>query len=107
MEQRQSERFKVQIPIAFSGDLVEGDGLVVDISRGGCGVGSDQSARQGSFVHLFLYLPHYVAPIKIELAVVRWAIGEAFGLEFIRMSPQHQHHLRQFIETLPSAPGPP
>ncbi len=107
MEQRQSERFRVHLPIAFSGDLVEGDGLVVDISRGGCGVGSDQTARKGSFVHLLLYLPHHVAPIKIELAVVRWAIGEAFGLEFIRMSPQHQQHLRQFIDTLPSVPGSP
>jgi hypothetical protein len=35
--------------------------------------------------------------LPIELAVIRWASGEAFGLEFIRMGPIHQKRLSLLV----------
>ncbi len=103
-ERRTHPCFPLSCPIAFSGDLIAGEGNVVNISKLGCAVQSDKQVEEGAYLNLLLRLPGGGAvPMKIELAVVRWARGGLFGMEFIRIHPpgrERLHELIKFLEML-------
>ena len=100
MEQRQEQRYPARCSIAYSGDLVDGNGTVFNLSPSGCGVQPTKKVRAGSYLHLFLYLDAEEAPLKIELAVVRWVQASLLGLEFIRISSWQQMRLKQHLAGL-------
>ena len=97
MEHRDTQRIPVRFPISFSGDLIDGEGEVYNLTSSGCGVRSGEHVHGRSYVHLFLHLPHWRKPMKVELAAVRWANERAFGLEFIRINQEQQKRLREFL----------
>jgi len=104
-ERRTYPRFPLSCPVAFSGDLLEGEGNVVNISKVGCAVQSDQQVGKGAYLNLFLRLPEGPVPMKIELAAVRWVRGGLFGMEFIRIHLMEQGRLHEaitFLEVRPS-----
>lgn len=45
-------------------------------------------------------LPDSQPELTVELAVVRWSIGQQFGVEFVRMWPDEQSRLDQFAQRL-------
>jgi hypothetical protein len=45
-------------------------------------------------------VPRYLAPIQIDRAIVRWSIGNAFGLEFVGMSFDEKQRLEMLILTM-------
>ena len=104
-ERHRHPRFPLSCPIAFAGDLLEGEGNVVNISKLGCAVQSDQQVEEGAYLNLFLRLPEGAVPVKIELAVVRGARGGLFGMEFIRIHPTAQERLHGFIQSLEMLPS--
>ncbi len=102
MESDALERHKVlgpllQCPIEFTGDLIKGKGIVTNLSSIGCGVASDTKVQERAYLHARVFLPDHDVPMKIELAVVVWAKERIFGLEFIRMQPNEQERLQQFV----------
>ncbi len=101
MEQRQEERYLAEVPITYAGDLIDGEGTVVNLSASGCGVRTTRKVRDRSYVHLCLYLPQK-RTLKIELAAVRWANANSFGLEFIRISKDQRRRLREYVNSLRS-----
>ncbi len=105
MDKRRFIRFKVHLPIAFSGYKSTGQGTVVNLSRGGCGVDGEQKVKRGSYLRLRLTLSEQEAPLVVDWAAVRWAMGRAFGLEFLRMRSQERERLRRFLSTLETGPG--
>ena len=100
MDLRVAHRYPIQCPITFSGDYRAGAGTVRDVSRGGWKVDSDQPMQRGDYVALRVVLPDQAVPMRVDFAVVRWASGREFGLEFIRMQPEEQERLRRFVSTL-------
>ena len=105
-ERRTYPRFPLSCPVAFSGDLLEGEGNVVNISKLGCAVQGDQQVREGAYLHLFFRLSEGAVPMKIELAVVRGARGGwLFGTEFLRIHPTAQERLHELIKFLEMSPS--
>ncbi len=100
MEQRQEQRYPVQCSLAYSGDLIDGNGTVFNLSPSGCGIRPTKSVLAGSYLHLFLYLGAEEVPLKIELAVVRWVQASLLGLEFIRISSWQRMRLKQHLADL-------
>ncbi len=105
MDNRESPRFAVELPISFSGNEVTGGGIVSSLSNKGCTVVSDESAQPGTFFVLHIHLSEQYSPLEIELAVVRWSRGWECGLEFLRMASQARHRLLHILQSL--EPGPP
>ena len=103
-ERRRFPRYPFQCKIAFSGDLVEGRGTTIDVSNLGCAVASDTKVQVGIYLNLRLHLPDQRVPLKIELAVVRWAGEGKIGVEFIRVHPKELEHLHQVIKLLEMMP---
>jgi hypothetical protein len=97
VEKRKCTRFEVQLPFSFSGSEAAGGGLVTSLSKDGCSVVSDESVRPNAFLALRLQLPEQYAPLKVEVAEVRWVNGMRFGLEFRHLRAEEQERLRRFI----------
>jgi len=103
-ERRHFPRSWVQIPISLLKDgVIVGEGIVYDLSTGGCAVESQVNVLIGDNLALQLYLPDRQAPttpLMVEVAAVRWTIQQKFGLEFIRMPVMDQKRLRRYVKTL-------
>jgi hypothetical protein len=101
MELREHERIPVSLPVSFSGDQIVGEGQVLNISVCGCGIESDRNVQKGTFLDLRVQLPEPETPIEVELAAVRWSLGQKFGLEFLRMRSEEQERLRRILKNAP------
>jgi CheY-like chemotaxis protein len=103
-ERRQFPRFWVQVPISVLKDGVMIDnGTGYDLSSGGCTLESQAPIRKGDYVALQLHLPDHqepTTPVMVDVAVVRWASQQKFGLEFISLPTGDQQRLRQYVTTL-------
>lgn len=89
-EQRRHPRYQVKFPATFSNDHISGFGMIGDLSAGGCRVRSKLTVAPGDFGKLFINLPGCHAPLKVSRALVRWAMGNECGLEFIHMDPDER-----------------
>lgn len=97
MEKREFVRIPVELPVSFSGDGEAGGGLVSVLSVKGCTVISDELILPGATLALHIQLPEQYAPLKIDLAEVRWAQGRECGLEFLRLRLEEKQRLHRFI----------
>jgi len=98
MESQYSSRVPVECSVVFAGDALIGEGRVIDVSLPGCLMESQEDVKVGDYVRLKLSLPDQKPPIKVPLAVVRWADGKRIGVEFIRSSEDDQVRLTRFIQ---------
>ena len=113
MERRKSQGFPVRWlisssigPIAFKDGRISGAGRARNLAVGGCTVVSDTRVSPGMQMELRLYLPENVMPVDVECAVVRWAKGREFGLEFLIMgSEEEEERLHRFVSTLKTGPS--
>lgn len=94
MTGRKTNRLKAKLRIFFSGDGVEGEGTVLDLSKSGCRVDCESEIVKDTDVAAWIYSPDYEWPLKIDRAVVRWASTQAFGLEFLEILPAQKERLR-------------
>jgi hypothetical protein len=91
--ERRGRRLRLQCRLFFFGEEdFEGEGLILDLSTGGCQVRSLIPVQTGMTLRLSLFLRDQVWPVRIEEAVVRWVKGNSFGLEFskIRSAPRER-----------------
>ena len=84
------------LSITFSGDT-EGEGSVINLSLKGCMVESDAGVKVGDAMSLILLLPGEESPTTVDLALVRWAKGQCFGLEFVSLGTVEMNRLRGFL----------
>lgn len=101
MDLREHQRIPVVLPVSFSGDQIIGEGQVLNISPCGCGIESDRNVQKGTFLDLRVQLPESETPIEVDLAAVRWSLGQRFGLEFLRMRSEEQARLRRILQNPP------
>jgi hypothetical protein len=100
VEKRKSVRYEVQLPLSFSGNEVAGGGLVTSLSKKGCSVTSEEPGRANTFLALHLQLPEQYAPLRVEVAEVRWSSGSGFGLAFMHLRAEEEERMRRFISWL-------
>ncbi|GAB1723567.1 MAG: hypothetical protein GDA65_08860 [Nitrospira sp. CR1.1] len=86
--------------LSFNGDA-EGEGVVHNLSPGGCKIGSEAGVKVGDAMSLIILLPGETCPTAVDLALVRWGEGSYFGVEFVSMGTVEQDRLRQFLATAP------
>lgn len=79
------------------GQYLEGEGTVLDISKSGCRVLCPCDLKEGTTVEVWLFMPNYEWPLRIERALVRWTEGEEFGLQFLTLRPAQRERLRHFL----------
>jgi hypothetical protein len=100
MQERKHVRFAVQRPVSFHGDLVAGNGTILNISRQGCAILSDTVAEAEAYLQLEVKLLEEEEPVQVDLAAVRWSSPRKFGVEFIKMHHDVGQRLKQFVKLL-------
>lgn len=105
MEKREFARVAAELPVSFSGNGVAGGGLVSGLSSRGCTLVSDELILSGTALALHIQLPEQYAPLKVDLAEVRWAQGRECGLEFLTLRLEEKQRLGRFLSTLQRAQG--
>lgn len=80
-----------------AGQLVQGEGILIDLTREGCRVKSDVRVQPGAQLELRMYLLDHDVLIAVELSAVRWANGGEFGLEFVRMRSEAQEQIHRVV----------
>ena len=103
MEARKFQRFSDHSHVAFSSETVKGEGRLENLSLGGAAILSDLTIARGEYFALRITFPTQATAIEIELAPVRWVMPGSFGVEFIRIAPSSQQHLKQYLLTLENA----
>lgn len=99
-DKRKYTRHPIELSVAFTGDEVCGQGVVVDLSTGGCRVKTAAAVLSGEFLGMLIALPGRDRPLSIGLTAVRWSIGQEIGVEFIRMDAEQQALLQSFLAKL-------
>ena len=103
IDMRGQTRVRIQFRglFAIGVSMVSGEGVLQDISHTGCRMKSDTSLHPGTELELcFFYGSQEAVPIRVELATVRWAKGQEFGVKFLRLHSHEEARLRHVIAEL-------
>ena len=101
-EHRKHPRFLVRFKSIFSTDGMHlEDGLVLDLSLGGCRLMSAVHVPPDSPVEIHIR-PDQHAPIYVRSAVVRWVGASAFGVQFNELPELDSATLTRLLSTLRS-----
>jgi diguanylate cyclase (GGDEF)-like protein len=92
---RKHPRFIVHCPVTFQG-LISGAGHLQDLSLHGCKVGSEVPLPVDTHLTMTICLPS-MAPLKVNVAVVRWIKPGACGIEFVWMEPDMLERLHHYL----------
>jgi len=105
VDRRQYIRLATRIPTTFAEDVKPGtqrvgEGVVTDISLGGCYLQTLVQLSRGTLVSLELQTEPHVPAIAVEAAMVRTVRPTGVGLEFLRISAPEGERFSQFIRQL-------
>ena len=101
VDRRATPRLRVQFRTTFSGSTkIEGTGVVLDLSTGGCRIESPVTVEPGVLLELRIYVPDLGWPLMVESASVQWVSGQTFGLAFFRITESEHQRLGQLIKEL-------
>jgi hypothetical protein len=100
---RRSPRLGGEFGLTFSGvdegQMIMGDGHILDLSHEGIGVRGDRSLKPGMELALFIELPDSEDHLCIPEARVSWVRGRRFGVALRELKPGDQNRLRYFLWT--------
>jgi len=100
-EQRKHRRHHVNFQgIYSSGSVQVREAIVLDLSMGGCRVASTIPMPSDTAIQLQIR-PNQVAPIYVPSAIVRWASGYAFGVQFSELPEHESKALTRLLWSLP------
>lgn len=101
VERRGIPRGPVSFGLMYSGitgdDVLMGDGIAIDLSKGGLGIRGNHPVTVGMELTLFLYLPNGDDPLFVLEACVAWTNARQFGVEFKKVSLREGNRLRIFL----------
>ena len=92
-------RIPLQASINYLTPEIMGKGRVIDVSREGLRIESQDPVHIGMRLALVLYLSNDQEPVMIEDATVQWAIGTHFGVKFVKWSTNAEARLNNFFLT--------
>jgi len=102
VEHRKHQRHPVRFKSIFSTDGVRiEDGVVLDLSLGGCRIVSTIHVPSDTPMELHIRPDHHT-PIYVPCAVVRWVGDSAFGVEFNELPELESRTLTRLLWSLPS-----
>jgi hypothetical protein len=86
-ERRTSPRIAVAFAAAFSADHAHGQGVLADLSLGGCLIETANPPPADTLLAVKLFAPDEKAPLEAT-ASVHWVDGNRMGVKFLRVQSQ-------------------
>lgn len=98
---RKSARYQIDLLCRCSTEAAILKGIVTNLSSGGCRLRTTTTpAKLSNYLGLDIHCFIDDRLLSVELAVVRWNVGQDFGIEFIRMTSLQQERLRYLVAFL-------
>jgi hypothetical protein len=103
-EQRRIRRHITTTPVCLmysgwgKGDMVMGDGVVVDLSEKGLGLYGDHPVTLDMELTVFVYFPEADEPLFTSAARVVWVSGRRFGVELMAIKAKERDRLLRFLK---------
>ena len=94
---REYERLPKSLPMGFRGDHIQGEGLVLNISMGGCNFYTTSELSKGAIIRLEVRISIDARPVVVDAAVVRHIDKQTAGVEFIQWQQNERERLQLFI----------
>jgi hypothetical protein len=98
-DKREYERLPASFPIVFAGDR-NGEGSLRNLSIRGCSIESAIRPSHNGVLSLKLDWRRSRPIVLVEAAIVRSAVANRFGLEFLKMDLNEGQRLRALIKRL-------
>ena len=100
VEYRKHRRHSVNFKGVYSSPSVQvKEAIVLDLSMGGCRVASTIPMPPDTAIQLQIR-PHQAAPIYVSSAIVRWATGYSFGVQFQELPELESKALTRLLWSL-------
>jgi hypothetical protein len=96
---RTYHRIPVRCVLYYMGGEFLGKGTVMNLSRNGFRVVGDHQVVPGMELVVRMSLPDKEEPVEIERVVVRWVRGLLFGAKVIRMAPDGEDRVGNFLSS--------
>lgn len=96
-EPRVDGRFGLTFSGVDGGQIVMGDGLVMNLSHEGIGIRGNRLLKPGMELALFIELPDFDDHLCIPEARVSWVKGCRFGVALRTLKLEDQNRLRFFL----------
>ncbi len=101
IDRREHLRIPVRLCLSFSGGKVRGEGIVMDLSMGGCIIKSDTQVHVDDIFYLEIAIPKDDSPIEVA-AMVRSVSARGIAFKFLRKA-QENKQLLSFIQSRSSS----
>lgn len=99
--ERQFPRFATELLCLYSKDDGSNwNGTAINLSLGGCAVRGTAPVHKGDYLRILIFLSVNQAPVQVDVAPVRWASGEQFGVEFITLAPRDVRRLQTYLTSI-------
>ncbi len=106
-DRREYERVAVAYDATLAAEREQYQGVVTNISLGGCAAYTDAPLFPGAILQLGLKPPGYAHAITIDAALVRTSRPNNVGMEFIRFKDDERIRLKELVRSLhPAANAP-
>jgi len=96
IDRREHLRIPVRLCLSFSGGKVRGEGVVMDLSLGGCIIKSETQVHQDDIFYLEITVAEDEPPIEVA-AMVRSISSRGIAFKFLRKA-QENKRLLAFIQ---------
>lgn len=96
---RTYHRIPVRCLFYYMGGEFLGKGTVMNLSRNGFRVLGDHQVVPGMELVARLSLPDKDEPVEIQRVAVRWVRGYLFGAKVIRMNPDGEERVGNFLSS--------
>lgn len=97
METRQDLRLSLSCPIQYSGEGIQGEGTLYNISTGGYGVRVSEYIPDGTQVSLRVCLPDGREPFETEVEAIWGEKDGMIGMKHLAIPEEEGQRLRRFI----------
>ncbi len=94
MEHRIQPRIPLECDVFLENDR---GGKVLNLSVGGCALQTSKTFQMGEHLEFELQLPDDVRALRIPLAKIRWAHKPHYGVEFLKVTGEHEARLTQLV----------
>lgn len=97
---RKNYRFKRLVPMQYMGGGIAGEGMIEDLSLSGSNIAGYTPVSVGMALALKLFVPGDLEPLLIDRAIVKWAKGSEFGVDFGTPQPPVAERIMTVISRL-------
>lgn len=99
-DRREYDRMEMNFPVSFYGRDVSGEGIVVNVSMGGCSFRTRTKIESGTILKLSLQISQNVPPVIVDAAMVRNMKAGTVGVEFVLWQQSERERLQLFVRGL-------